>query len=175
MTRHNYYKLRDGETVIGGTDDAATVFDVGGFLLTSQRVIHIKRPDLKNQAGLRSVDLEKVDEIEFLNVKIWLYLIFSLAIFGLLLFVSENSPSTNDNIPEIILLCGSVGYFMQYLATKKREIRIFTSDGLMILDAKDMSDESIQDLIEEIDLARSRRIEELAMIDQVAHDRTMLL
>jgi|GEM_PF-3482037 len=174
MTRRNYYKLRDGETVIGGTDDAATVFDMGGFLLTSQRAIHIKRPDLKNQAGLRSVDLEKIDEIEFFNVKIWLYLIFSLAIFGLLLFVRDIGRS-KDGIPEIILICGSVGYFLQYLKTKKREIRIFTSDGVMVLDAKEMSDESIQDMIEEIDLARSRRIEELAMIDQVAHDRTMLL
>jgi len=160
MIERCYYKLRPGETVIGGTDEKFIVFRAGGFLLTDQRAIHIDLDDLESKAGVRSMNLEDIDAIETSKISHPFYIL--LTVFSVLLLAVFGELTSGSLFGNYISLGCAIYFMFMYFFTRGEVLRLVSSDSYMMLNVTKLFEEEVETIVEEIDQARSNRIEELA-------------
>ena len=159
MTQRNYYKLRVGEEILGGTGDGPSVFSNGGFLLTSQRAIHIDKTDLRNESGVRLMNLEDIDAIETMKVRHNYNIVF--AIFSIILAALFSNIPDRPNIGFLITAACSVYFAIMYFITRRNVIRLVSNSTFMLLNVTEMNANQVETVIEEIDQARQQRMKEL--------------
>lgn len=147
--RRNYYQLNDGEKVVGGTGNFSVVLDVGGFVVTSQRVIKVDRTGFGQRSHVHSINLENLDSIQTSAKKHYVFIFLAIILF--LLFASNNKPEIGF-IPLLL-------FILIFYATRKKIIRLASGNSEMILNVISLAHERIQEVVFCIEQAKQRRLE----------------
>lgn len=150
MKQRNYYKLNEGEDVVGSSDVASVVFDRGGFILTNQRVINVARTPLGGASKVHSINLENLDSIQTASIKYFILLLFA---FVSLLFLQ------NDDVPPGIALSGCAIFVIAFFMSRRKVIRLASGNSIMWLNITAMAHEQIQNMVFQIEQAKQRRLE----------------
>ncbi len=152
MDGRNYYKLNEGEKLIGSSDEAGIVFDRGGFVLTNQRVIKVDRTPFGGESRVHSINLENLDSIVTTAIQ---HLGFILVAVGclLLLTVNEKAPA--------IAIGGFAICLIAFFLTRSKVIRLVSGNSVMDIVVSWMAHQQIQEMVFEIEQAKQRRLERL--------------
>ncbi len=176
--KQNYYKMNEGERVIGGSEVASVVFDLGGFLLTNQRVIKVDRTGFGGVSKVHSFSLENLDSIETVATKnislvVGAILFLLIALVNLALIGSgeiRDTDSIESYTGVFVGVGGSVLLFLMYYLTRRKVIRLSSGSSQMLLNVAPMSHEEIQELVFEIEQAKQTRLEGIQKAPEVGPD-----
>jgi PH (Pleckstrin Homology) domain-containing protein len=150
MEQRNYYKLNEGEEVIGSSDTASIVFDKGGFLLTNHRVVKVDRTPFGGESKVHSIHLENIDSIQTTAIKNNVFIL--LAVGSLFLFgISDVGPFLGTG--GFILFC------ILFFLTRRKVIQLASGNSTMSLNITALAHERIQEMVFEIEQAKQRRLE----------------
>ncbi len=152
MRQRNYFKLNEGEKTVGSSDVFSVVFDRGGFLLTTQRVIKVDRSAFGDRSKVHSINLENLDSVETsARVHLWTLL---LAVMSLLYGLREDA-----NV--YVALAGVAIFVALFFLLRRKVIKLASGNSIMWLNVSAMAHEQIQELVFSVEEAKQQRLEGL--------------
>lgn len=154
MTKRNFFSLQDGEQVIGSSDAQSIVFNRGGFVLTTQRVIMATRTRLGGETSVHAMNLENIDSIVVNAHKQYGILLFSIPFLVC-------APFTKTTNTMIFVFVSGLFFLACYFLTRKKVIEIRSTNSVLPLNVWSMAHDKVDDLIAEIQAAKQRRLDKL--------------
>jgi hypothetical protein len=151
MKQRDFFRINEGEEIIGSSDVSSVVFDLGGFILTNQRVIKVDRTAMGGESSSHSFNLENLDSIQMVATKNNMYLWLAL---GALVFATIKPL-------RILSIFIAIGLLIIYFYSRTKLIKLTSGNSEMFINVSPMAYNQIQEMLFEIQEAKQKRLDRI--------------